>query len=195
MKERIKELRALTGAGVGDVKAAAEALGGRGVSGRVAGRAAREGRVTAYTHHDHRSGCLLELNCESDFVANTLLFSDIAKTICLQIVAMSPGYVEQRDIPASFVNARIAKHLTETEQAGRAFSTVDAQDYVATKLAEWYAEVCLLDQLLVVNGQPGLTVRAWLAGHILATGENIVVRRFERFELGAHADMAPEGDV
>lgn len=180
--EAIKELRRLTNAPMGACKAALEESAGdlynaieilqrKSQAGnvRLASRLAIEGQVTAYQHHDGRSGCLLEVNCETDFVARTEAFADLVRNLCLQIVAMRPLYVSRTDVPAD-------RPYLPTERVGDS-------NWIQLGLDEYYAQCCLLEQPYV-KGTPGQTVGAYLAEVAATMGENIVVRRFACYELG-----------
>ncbi|MCL0100492.1 translation elongation factor Ts [Peptococcaceae bacterium] len=164
----VKELRERTGAGMMDCKKAlAEAGGdidkavnllrekGLAAAAKKAGRVAAEGVVSSYIHGDGRIGVLVEVNCETDFVAKTDEFKELVKDIAMQIAAAKPEYVRREDVPESVIEKEIEKH---------------------------YKEICLLDQPFIKN--PDITVQQLVNEKIAKIGENIVVRRFVRFELG-----------
>lgn len=189
----VKELREKTGAGVmecrdalrkhdNDLEKAASFLRQKGITQaeKKAGRATREGRVEAYIHQGSKLGVLLEVNCETDFVAKTDEFKALVKEVAMQIAATAPRYVSRESVPEDLVSAQRAAF----EQA--AVSEGKKPDIVARivegKLEKWYGEICLLDQVSVRDDAQkiGDVVRAAIA----KTGENIVVKRFARFNLG-----------
>ncbi|MDR7417977.1 MAG: translation elongation factor Ts [Armatimonadota bacterium] len=185
--DMVKTLRARTGAGVmdcrkaleeakGDLDAAAELLKNKGLAAAAkrAGRAASEGIVEAYIHPGNRLGALVELNCETDFVARTDEFRTLARELAMQVAASAPRYVSKDDIPAEEINARRAAIAHEAP------GTPDAQ--VEKRLVEWYAEVALLEQPYIRDA--GRRIRDMITDTIARTGENIQVRRFARFKLG-----------
>ncbi|MBI3287703.1 MAG: translation elongation factor Ts [Chloroflexi bacterium] len=171
---KIKLLRERTGAGVldckraleetgGDLEKAAELLRQRGLAAaaKVAGREAREGIVEAYVHHNGDLGVLLELNCETDFVARTEDFRTLAHDLALQVAAIAPRYIAPEDVPAEVIEER--------RRAG-------------DELEDFYRQVCLLNQPFIKD--QGLSVADRIRESVAKLGENIVVRRFVRFELG-----------
>ncbi len=189
----VKELRALTNAGVMDCKnALAEAQGnieeavrilrekGLVVAARKAGREAKDGLIAAYIHHGSRIGVLLELNCETDFVARTGVFQNLAHDLAMQIAAHNPSYVRVEDIPAEVIEAEKAIYRKQVADSGKPPQVVDR--IVEGKLKSYYDEVCLLRQPFIK--EPEITVEQLIQNKIAELGENIVVRRFVRYELG-----------
>lgn len=192
--EMIKELREVTGAPMGDckkaltesngdAKAALEYLQKKSLASaqKKAGRAAAEGRIASYVHHDGRSGCIAEINCESDFVAATPEFDEIVRGICLQIVAMRPDYVKKEDVPADVVANQKRIFEEQARESGKPEAIVPK--IAEGKLNAWYADICLLEQAYVKD-EKGVAVGKWLGEKVGKMGENIVVRRFHRYELG-----------
>ena len=192
--DMIKELRVATGASLlackkaleandGDVSKALDALraADRFTDHIKPGRKACEGRVASYVHHDGKSGCILELNCESDFVANTPDFAALTHDLCLHIVASRPTYVQRTDVAFDVWKAQQTAYA-DAVLPNRQTTPEGLKDYLKVKMGEWAAEVCLLNQPFIKN--PHITVREHLAERIAKTGENIVVRRFQLFELG-----------
>ncbi|HWQ11576.1 MAG TPA: translation elongation factor Ts [Roseiflexaceae bacterium] len=170
--QMVKELRERTGAGIkecrdilvqtgGDMNKAIEALRERGlkVSDKVAGREAREGRIEVYIHPGSRMAAMVELNCETDFVARTEDFIALAREIALHIAAMNPRYLSIEDVPAE---------------------ALEASD---TKPEKFYEENVLLKQPFVRD--PSQTIEDRIKAVVAKIRENIVVRRFARFEIGA----------
>lgn len=193
---QVKELRSRTGAGVidcrdalveaaGDLEKAAQLLRAKGLAAaeRKSGRAAREGLVTSYIHGEGRLGVLVEVNCETDFVARTPEFKTLARDVALQIAASAPQYVSRADVPADIVDAERAAYLAQARAEGKS-EAVAARD-AERKLEKFFATVCLLDQPFIRDdGSEARTVGDVVKEVIAKTGENIQVRRFARFRLG-----------
>src|SRR6186997_2508855 len=152
----IKKLREQTGAGIMDCKRALEETGGdfeqavlwlreKGLSSaaKKAGRAAREGVVTSYIHHGSRLGVLLELNCETDFVARTDDFQQLARELAMQVAGLSPSWVSRDEVPAEVLAERQAEFAAEAERDGRPADRVP--QIVEGKLNKWLESVCLLE--------------------------------------------------
>ncbi len=190
----IKELRDATGAPMGDCKkaltesngdqkAAQEYLQKKSLATaqKKSGRVAVEGRVSSYVHHDGKSGAIIEVNCESDFVANTPEFEELVRSFCLQIVAMKPDYVRKEDIPSDVLRNQRAIFEQQVREMGKPENLVPK--IAEGKLNAWYGDICLLEQAYIKD-EKGTSIGKFLAERIAKTGENIVVRRFARFELG-----------
>ncbi|MDR7480993.1 MAG: translation elongation factor Ts [Armatimonadota bacterium] len=184
--ELVKELRARTGAGVmdcrraleetgGDLERAAELLRARGMAAaaRRAGRETSEGLVEAYIHTGGRLGALVELNCETDFVARTEEFRTLARELAMQVAAARPTWVSVDEIPAEVLAARRAALAGEADGGA---------PHVEARLAQWIAEVALLEQPYIRD--PGRRVRDLIADVTARVGEHVRVRRFARFQLG-----------
>jgi elongation factor Ts len=185
--EMVKELRARTGAGVmdcrraleetsGDFDRAVEMLRARGLAAAAkrAGRVASEGVIEAYVHPGSRLGALVELNCETDFVARTDEFKKLARELAMQVAAASPRYVSKDDVPPDVLADRRAELARESDGAG------DAE--VERRVAQWLDEVSLLDQPYIRDA--GRRVADLVADTTARLGEHVVVRRFARFKLG-----------
>lgn len=192
--EEVRRLREETGAGVMDCKRALAEAGGDmdtarallrewGVakSKKLAARVAREGLVEAYVHGDGRIGVLVEVNCETDFVARTDVFRQLAHDLALQVAAMDPRWVRREDVPPEVVEAK--KALYAREAAGKPPELVER--IVQGKLEAFFRENCLLEQDFIKD--EGRRVGDLVAEVAAKTGENIVVRRFARFRLGEEA--------
>lgn len=190
--EAVKDLRERTGAGFMDCKRALEESGGdveKAVStlreaglaaaAKKAGRDAREGLVSSYIHTGGRVGVLLEVNCETDFVARNEQFQKLVKDIGMQIAGLSPLYVSQEHIPAEVLAAKRAD-LESDEALSKKPDSVRAQ-IVDGQMRKWFEEVCLLDQPFR-DGEE--TVAQLITNAIATIGENIRVRRFVRYALG-----------
>jgi len=190
--EAVKDLRERTGAGSMDCKRALEEAGGDvekavttlqeaglAAAAKKAGRDAREGLVSSYIHTGGRVGVLLEVNCETDFVARNEQFQKLVKDIGMQIAGLSPKYVSQEQIPADVLAAKRAE-LEADEALAKKPESVRAQ-IVEGQLRKWFEEVCLLDQPFR-DGEE--TVGQLITNAVATIGENIRVRRFVRYALG-----------
>ena len=154
--EDVKRLREQTGAGIMDCKRALEESSGdveqavawlreKGLStaAKKAGRAAREGVISSYIHHGARLGVLLELNCETDFVARTEDFQQLARELAMQVAGLSPSWVSRDDVPADVLAAQREQFAGEAERDGRPADRVE--EIVEGKLNKWLESVCLLE--------------------------------------------------
>ena len=187
----VKELRELTGAGFmdckraleearGDVQTAVALLRERGLAAaaKKAGRDAREGTVASYIHTGGRVGVLIEVNCETDFVARTDEFQRLVKDLAIQVAGLSPVYVDEAHIPAEDLEAKKAELLRD-ETTLKKPENIRAQ-IVEGQLKKWFAQVCLYDQPFRDEER---TVRELINDRIATIGENIRVRRFTRYAL------------
>ena len=192
----IKELRERTGAGLldcknalveheGDIEAAITMLREKGLAAaaKKAGRIAAEGVVTSYIHGNGRIGVLLELNCETDFVAKTDEFQLLAKDICMQIAAANPLYVTKEEVPAEVLDKEREILRAQALEEGKPEKIVDK--IIDGRISKYYTENCLLEQAFIrdEDGQ-GLTVNDLITQRVAKIGEKIAVRRFTRYELG-----------
>ena len=197
----IKKLREQTGAGIMDCKRALEETGGdfeqavlwlreKGLStaAKKAGRAVREGVVTSYIHHGSRLGVLLELNCETDFVARTDDFQQLAREIAMQIAGMSPLYVSREEVPADVLDEQTRLFTIDAERDGRPADRIPM--IVEGKLNKWYEQVCLLEQPYRDTERK---VGDLITEKVAVLGENIRVARFARMAVGETADLETEG--
>jgi len=192
--EAVKKLREMSGAGVMDCKRALEAAGGDvsralewlrekglALAARKAGRRAAEGLIEAYIHHGSRIGVLLELNCETDFVARTEEFRSLAHDLALHIAASAPRYVRREEIPPEEVEAEREIWRKRALEEGKPPHVVDK--IVEGRLEKnFFARVCLEEQPFVKD--PSVTVGDLVRQAISRFGENIVIGRFARFEVG-----------
>jgi len=187
----VNELRAKTGAGLMDCKRALvesnadegkaiEILRKKGVASAVkkAGRTAQEGIVASYIHLGGKVGVLVEVNCETDFVAKTDEFQALAKDLCMQIAAASPRYVAREQVPAELLEKE--KEIAAAQVVGKPAPAIEK--IVQGKIEKWYSEACLLEQPFVRDQNK--TVKDYIAEAIARTGENIVIRRFVRYAIG-----------
>ena len=190
--EAVRDLRERTGAGMMDCKRALEECGGDvekavlalreaglAAAAKKAGRDAREGLVSSYIHTGGRVGVLLEVNCETDFVARNEQFQKLVKDIAMQIAGLNPLYVSQDQIPAAALAAKRAA-LLEDEALAKKPEAIRAQ-IVEGQLRKWFEEVCLLDQPFRDGDE---NVGQLITNAIATIGENIRVRRFVRYALG-----------
>jgi elongation factor Ts len=189
----VKELREKTGAGMLDCKKALEEAGGdmekaieilreKGLSAaaKKAGRIATEGLVDSYIHAGGRIGVLVEVNCETDFVAKNEEFKAFVKDIAMQIAASSPRYVRREDVPQEELDKEREVLRAQALNEGKPEHIVDK--IVEGRLNKYFEEVCLLEQQFIKD--PDKTVSELLNEKIAKIGENISIRRFVRFELG-----------
>ena len=190
--ELVKELRERTGAGFMDCKRAlTEADGdldkavailrdkGLAAAARKAGRDAREGLVSSYIHTGGRVGVLIEVNCETDFVARTDEFQKLVRDLAVQVAGLAPLYVEPDGIPAEVLEAKRAELLAD-EATQKKPEAIRGQ-IVEGQLKKWYSQVCLYDQPFRDEER---SVRDLITEQIAKIGENIRVRRFTRYALG-----------
>ncbi len=187
----IKELRDLTGAGMmdvnealteadGDKDKALDILRKKGLAklSKKADRVAKEGIVESYIHGGGRVGVLVELNCETDFVARTDDFKALAKDLALHIAASNPLYVSVGDVPAEVIEKE--REIYKEQSLGKPEDVMEKM--IEGKLAKYYEEVCLLEQGFVKN--PDQKISQLIADAVAKMGENVQVRRFARFVLG-----------
>jgi elongation factor Ts len=190
--QAVKELRERTGAGFmdckralgetgGDIEKAVAVLRERGqaAAAKKAGREAREGVIGSYIHTGGRIGVLIEVNCETDFVARTDQFGQLVRNLAMQVAGMRAEYVDTDGIPADVIERKRADLLAD-EVVARKPEHIRAQ-IVEGQLKKWYKEVCLLEQPYRDEER---TVRDVVTEAIATIGENIRVRRFTRYELG-----------
>lgn len=189
----VKELREKTGAGLldckkaleetnGDLDKAVEFLREKGLAAaaKKAGRIATEGVVESYIHAGGRIGVLVEVNCETDFVAKTDQFREFVKDIALQIAAASPRYVRREEVPQEELEKEREILKAQALNEGKPAHIVDKM--VEGRIGKYYEEFCLLEQSFIKD--PDKTISAVVNEKISTIGENISIRRFVRFELG-----------
>ncbi len=193
----VKELRDRTGAGMMDCKKALEASGGdeekalawlreKGLSKaqKRAGKEASEGMIGSYIHMNGKIGVLVEINCETDFVAKSDKFQEFAKNVAMQIAAASPMYVSPEDIPEEVLEREKEIYRKQAEGEGKPEKIIPR--IVEGKLKKFYKEVCLLEQPYIRDDS--LTIQDLLNELVSVLGEKIVIRRFVRFEVGEKLD-------
>ena len=193
----VKELRDATGAGVLEVKKALEAAGGdvevalgalreKGAvkAAKRSERVAREGVVEVYGHPGGRVGVMLELNCETDFVARNERFVELAHDLTLHVAAMQPEYVSREDVPQEIVESLSKQFLEEAIEQGKPAEIADK--IVDGRMEKFFEENCLLEQDFVKDDE--VKVQQLITDLIGILGENIVVSRFVRYELGEETE-------
>jgi elongation factor Ts len=194
---QVKELRDKTGAGMmdckaaldeanGDVDKAVELLRKKGLAqaAKRAGRVAKDGMIGHYIHMGGKVGVLVEVNCETDFVARTDDFQKLAKEIAMHIAAASPVYVKREDVPADVIDKE--KEIYRAQFAGQNKPANVIEKIADGKLESFYSQVCLLDQPSVRD--PNITIKQMVAAATAKTGENVTITRFVRFKLGELVD-------
>ena len=189
----IKDLRERTGAGMadckkaltetsGDMDKAIDYLRAKGLAkaAKKAGREATEGAVTSYIHGGGRIGVLVEVNCETDFVARNEDFQAFCREVALQIAAMNPQFVRKEEVDPEVVEKERAVLVAKAKESGKPEPV--AQKMVEGQISKWMKEICLMDQAFVKN--PDKTIDQVQQELVAKIGENIKIRRFTRFELG-----------
>ena len=190
----VKELRDKTNAGMMDCKKALTETGGDmekavdflrkkglAVAQKRADRATSEGIVETYIHAGGKLGVMVEVGCETDFVAKTDMFTTFAKDVAMHIAAANPVSINREEVPADLVARETEIFKTQALDSGKPANIADK--IVAGKLDKYFADVCLLEQKFVKN--PDLTIQDLLNEIVAKIGENISVKRFARFQVGA----------
>jgi elongation factor Ts len=196
--ELVRTLRDQTGAGVmdcksaldasqGDVAAAVEFLRKKGLAdaAKKQHREAREGMVSAYIHPGAKIGVLVEVDCETDFVARTEQFQQLVKDLAMQVAATNPSYVAREDVPAVVLEKE--RDIYRTQMADQKKPAQVLDKIVEGKLDKFYGEQCLLEQAFVKDPSGKTVVKDLVAQATAQTGERIIVKRFARFRVGESA--------
>ncbi len=191
--QMVKDLREKTGAGMmdckkaltekgGDFDAAVQYLREKGIAdaSKRAGRVASEGIIGSYVHAGSKIGVLVEVNCETDLVARTDEYKDLAKNLAMQICSESPTCVRREEVPPQLLEKERQIAETQARQTGKPDKVIEK--IVAGKLENFYARACLLEQEFIRDRN--MTVQDFINSVVASLGENIVVRRFVRFQLG-----------
>jgi elongation factor Ts len=191
--ELVKDLRQRTGAGIVDCKTALQQAGGNieaaidflrkkglATAAKKAGRIATDGLVASYIHAGGKMGVLVEINCETDFVAKTEDFQGFVKNMAMHIAAANPQFIKREDVPQEVLEKEREIYRTQALDSGKPEKVIGK--IVEGKLERFYSEVCLLEQTYIKDSD--LTVKEVLDGMIGKLGENIAIRRFARFQLG-----------
>ena len=193
----VKDLREKTGVGMMDCKKALQEAGGdlqaaidylrkKGIATakKRGGRATSEGQVQAYIHGGGKIGVLVEVNCETDFSAKTSDFSEFVKNVAMQIAATNPISIDREGVEPQTLEKEKEIYMTQAKESGKPEKVWDK--IVEGKMKKFYSESCLLEQPFVKN--PDITVQDLLNELMAKTGENILIRRFSRYQLGEADD-------
>lgn len=189
----VRKLREQTGIGIleckkaleevnGDFDKAIELLRKKGYekAKSKSSRATNQGVINSYIHSNNRIGVLLEVGCETDFVAKNEDFMGFTKDVCLQIAAMNPEYISSEDVPEEVINKEKEILREQLKNSGKPENIID--NIIEGKLKKFYSEVCLLNQTFFKDDQ--FTIESLLTEKIHKIGENIVIKRFTRYEVG-----------
>ncbi len=189
----VRKLREQTGIGILECKKALEEVGGdfdkavehlrkKGYekAKSKSSRATNQGVINSYIHSNSRIGVLLEVGCETDFVAKNQDFQQFTKDVCLQIAAMNPEFISSKDIPEDIINKEKEIIREQLKDSGKPENIIE--NIVEGKLKKYYSEVCLLNQTFFKDDQ--FTIESLLTEKIHKIGENIVIKRFTRYEVG-----------
>ncbi len=191
--EQVKTLREKTGVGLMDCKEALKVSGGdmdkaidhlreKGLAKaqKRVGRAATEGAVAVYVHMGGKIATMVEVNCETDFVAKTDQFQTFTKDVAMQVTAANPSYVKREDVPEEVKEKEKGIYRKQAKESGKPDKILDK--IAEGKLEKFFQEVCLLEQPFIKN--PDVTIKGLLEDLISKMGENILIRRFVRYQLG-----------
>lgn len=191
--DMIKELREKTQAGMldckkalmeggGDMENAVDFLRKKGLASanKKMGREAKEGIVASYIHNNNKLGVILELNCETDFVARNADFQDLAKELCMQVAAANPLYADIEDVPAADIEREKNIYRDQMKDSGKPENVIEK--IIDGKLKKFYSEICLLEQESIRD--QSVIIRDLIKNKISTYGENISVGRFVRFQIG-----------
>jgi elongation factor Ts len=189
----VRNLREKTGAGMMDCKKALLECGGdlekaidflrkKGIASadKKAGRETKQGSVVSYVHGGGKIGVLVEVNCETDFVARNEAFQAFCKDVAMQVAAANPRFVNRTEVPENVLARERAVFMDQARESGKPEAVLGK--IVDGKIDKFFQEICLMEQVFVKN--PDTTIDAYLKDVIAKIGENIVINRFVRFELG-----------
>ena len=189
----VKDLRERTGAGMmdcknalveanGNVENASEILRKKGIAraSKKASRVVNEGRVEAYIHPGNKIGVLIEINCETDFVAKTVDFSTFSRDVAMQIAASSPVFIKREDVDQQTIDRELNIYREQAKSQGKPENIIEK--IAVGKLDKFYSEICLMEQPFVKD--PDKTIENLVTETIARLGENISIRRFCRFKIG-----------
>ncbi len=198
--EMVKKLRTVTGAGMMDCKKALVEAGGdqeraigllreKGLASAAkrSGRIAAQGVVDAYIHLGGKVGVLVEINCETDFVARNEEFKNFVKDICLQVAATNPLYLSREDVPADILEQEKEILRKQALREGKPEKIVEK--IISGRLIKFYQENCLLEQPFIKDDK--INIQDFLKEIMAKIGENIIIRRYVRFEMGENMDFQP----
>jgi elongation factor Ts len=189
----VRALREKTGAGMmdckkalmeagGDLEKAVEHLRKRGIlaAEKKIGRETKQGSITSYIHAGGKIGVMVEINCETDFVARNESFQNFARDVAMHIAAANPQYLDRSQVPENVLAKEREIFMDQARQSGKPENVLGK--IVDGKIEKFYGEVCLLEQPFIKN--PDITIEAYLKDMVSKLGENMVISRFVRFELG-----------
>ncbi len=189
--QMVAALRAKTGAGLIDCKKALAECNGneeeaivvlkkKGIASaaKKAGRSAQEGAIASYIHNGGKLGVLVEINCETDFVARNEEFQQMVSDVCMHIAAANPTYLKREDVPQEAIDKET--EIAKAQCVGKPEAAI--AKIVEGKLNKWFGEICLLEQPFVKDSS--MTIQGLITSKIAKMGENIVIKRFVRFQLG-----------
>jgi elongation factor Ts len=192
----VKELREKTGAGFMDCKKALAQSGndmekaivflrekGLAAAAKKLGRAANEGRVSAYIHGEGKIGVLVEVNCETDFVARTDEFQDFVRNVAMHIAAANPRYLNKESVPAADIEAEKSIFIKQAEESGKKGPVLEK--IAEGKINKFFEENCLVQQRYVKD--PDQTIEELVKAQVAKLGENISIKRFARYQVGESA--------
>jgi len=198
----VKELRERTGAGVVDCQKALTESGGNveraitflrekglAAAAKRAGRSVAQGVVGSYIHGGGKIGVLLEVNCETDFVARTEEFQKLVKDVAMQIAAANPRYVRRDEVSEAERAREREIYRVQTEQSGKPAAVIDR--IVDGKMEKFFSDICLMEQPFI--REPGKTIEQLLKEVVARTGENVLIRRFARFQIGEGEEAEAAG--
>ena len=193
MSGLVKELRGKTGAGIldcqhalketdSDIEKAIDLLRKKGLAAaqKKAGRETKEGVISSYIHAGSKIGVLVEINCETDFVARNEEFQSLVKDVALQIAAANPAYIQRENVSAEIIEREKSVYLGQAKEMGKPEAAWDK--IVQGKLEKFYQEQCLIEQSFIKD--PNSTIKQILTEKIAKLGENISIARFTRYQLG-----------
>ena len=193
MSGLVKELRGKTGAGIldcqhalketdSDIEKAIDLLRKKGLAAaqKKAGRETKEGVISSYIHAGNKIGVLVEINCETDFVARNEEFQSLVKDVALQIAAANPSYVQRENVPTEIIEREKSVYLGQAKEMDKPKAAWDK--IVQGKLEKFYQEQCLVEQSFIKD--PNSTITEILTEKIAKLGENISITRFTRYQLG-----------
>jgi len=196
---QVRELRDKTGAGMMDCKRAlAESAGdldkavvylrekGLAAAAKRSARTASDGLVGSYIHAGGKIGVLIEVNCETDFVARTPQFQNLVKDLAMQVAAANPRFVRREDVTAEVIEAERSIYRAQASSSGKPAAVIEK--IVDGKVEKFFADVCLLEQPFIK--EPQRTVGQLVTDAVAQLGENIIVRRFARFQLGEMTEQS-----
>ena len=191
--EMIKELRARTQVGMLDCKKALVECGGdieksidylrkKGIAsaGKKEGRETREGIIATYIHNNNKIGVMMELNCETDFVAKNEDFKELGKELCMQVAASGPTYIKPEDVPAQEIEREKEIYREQMKESGKPANVIEK--IIEGKLNKFYSDICLMEQGYIRD--PKVIIKDLIKNKIATYGENISVGGFVRYQIG-----------